>query len=155
MGVEAFGNTAGQFQIRQGIGLFHDHPAGQGTGRLTAGQMQDLFKILGHQQPDLGALFLQHDVSGNSSAMQQRGDLGRADSGLGDQLADAVHDADGLVLRRRRRLQQAQLAVLFIEQQKIGESSTDIHAQAATHCVSPLLLPNFILIVQELLPLNS
>jgi hypothetical protein len=95
--------------------------------------MQNLLEILGDQQTDFGALFLQNDVGRHRRAMKERSDIGGRDAGLLDQLPDSIENPDRLIARRRRRLQQAHRAGALIEQEQVRKSPADINAEPATH----------------------
>ena len=65
--IDALADAAGQFEVGERIGLLHDNPAGQRSGRLRPREMQDLLEVLRDQQADSGALGLQHDVGRHAS----------------------------------------------------------------------------------------
>src|ERR1700722_19162816 len=95
--------------------------------------MQDLLKVFRDQKTYFGALFLQHDVGRYRGAVKERGDVGGGDPSFLDQLLNAVENADRLIARSRRRLQETHRARALVEQQQISKCPADIDAEAATH----------------------
>ena len=69
-------------------------------GYGMTGQMKNLLEILGDQQADFGALFLQDDVGRHRRAMKKGRDIGCRNASLLDQLPDSIENPDRLIAGR-------------------------------------------------------
>ena len=97
--------------------------------------MQDLLEVRGDEEADLRALLLEHDVGGHGRAVEQARYLpGRLAAPLED-AAHAGQDADRLVLRGGRGLEQRDPPGLVVEEQEIGERAPDVYSKTARHAM--------------------
>jgi hypothetical protein len=132
-GVHALGRLARVLQGGRRVGLDHDDPAGQRARRLRAREVQDLREALRRDQPDAGALRLQHRVRGHGRAVHDVAQLTRADAGRLADALDADEDALRGVARCRRRLDAELAAVLVVDEEEVRERAAHVHAEAECH----------------------
>src|ERR1700733_10130857 len=112
---DALADAAGEFEIRQGIGLLHNDPARQWSRSLRAGKMQNLFEILRYQESDLGAFFLQYDVGRHRRAMEEGGNFRSGHAAFLEQLLNSVQNSNRLVAWGRGRFEQAHPAGALVK----------------------------------------
>ncbi len=91
---------------------------------------------LGHEQAGRRAVHLDHRVVGGGRAVDEDVDLGAqlgelAVESVGE-LLEAAHDADRLVVGRRRRLVEHDVAV-GRDADEVGERPSDVHAHPVAH----------------------
>ena len=104
------------------VGLDHDDPAASRSRRLQARQVEDLGEPLGRDQPDPGALRLEHGVGGDRRAVEDVAEVADGDARLLADPADADEDALRRVGGRRRRLHPVLRARPFVtDQEEIRE----------------------------------
>ena len=91
--------------------------------------MQQLLEVLGDDEADPGALLLEHDVGRHRGAVEDGAHVARPHPGVGEQRGGSGDEPDGLVLGRRGRLPEVDLAALLVEQQQVGERAADVDAE--------------------------
>ena len=92
---------------------------------LVTPDMEDVTKAMGGDHAAFRAIMLDRDVGGGRGAMHDHPDLGRLDPGAGADFLDALDNADGLVLQRRRNLVVEYASFTF--ENEIGIRPAHIH----------------------------
>jgi hypothetical protein len=121
------------------IGLDHDDPAGERARRLGAGEMEDLTEALRGDEPDAGALALEHRVRRDGRAVDEVAQVAGRDPGLGADALDAGQHAVGRVARRRRRLHAPLPRAVVVDEEQVGERPSHVHSEAVGHGLQRLL----------------
>src|SRR5690606_3354499 len=93
-------------------------------------------EALGGDQADPCPALLQDRVGRDGGAVEHLPDLAGIDPGGGTDCLDAPEHADGLVVRRRGGLLAEGLAGLLVDQQDVGEGSSDVDAEPVAHLCS-------------------
>ena len=133
-GVHPLDRLARVGQRGRRVGLDHDDPAGQRARRLGAGEVQDLAEALRGDQPDAGALGLQHGVGGDGRAVHDVAERVRRRSRPRRRSAarpastpcDGSAGVDGVLTRHCR-------CVLVVDEEQVGERPSHVHAQPIRH----------------------
>jgi hypothetical protein len=95
-----------------------------GRGARAATEFEDVAKPLGRDQPAAGDLALEERIGRRRRAVDDGPHLIEADTGLGE----GGEDAEGLVVRGRRHLGDADVAGRLVDQQQVGKSAADVDA---------------------------
>ena len=121
------------FQSGQWRWLGPDNPRGKTAGHIRPGDLHDIAISFRDDQADARAFTFKHGIGRHRGSMEKIFDACRIYASVRANRVDAVQNALAAVMRRRRRFVPPKRASLCIEQQQVGKSPADIHAQTIPH----------------------
>ena len=126
-------NLPDVLEVDERLRLQVGEEAEERTRRPRLGEVEEVRPPLGDDQPNPGAVALEHGIRRDRGAVQDRCELAsRHSRGVAD-LADALEDADRLILWRRRRLRHPEATRLGVLEEKIRERAADVDTDAKSH----------------------
>ena len=133
LGAHALIRFDGERERRHGQRLVVDDPAAKAAGNEGARDLQHLAIALRGDETDTSASGRQHGVGGDRGAMHDIPDVRGLDAGKAAHPFNAMQHADGLVGGCTRHLRFPSLAGFFVDEEQVGESTTDVNTQTITH----------------------
>ncbi len=126
--IDAAADLAGQALRRDRRRLLEEIIEHIAVARLALGLL-DGAEAAVDEQADFGAAHFQQRIGGDGGAVGEKFDAGQIDAARG-KVADAAHDAERGIFRRRRNLLDGERAVGNVEQHQVGVGAADVDAQS-------------------------
>ena len=133
LGAHALIRFDGERERRHGQRLVVDDPAAEAARHEGASDLQHLTVALRGDQTDASAGGSQHGIGGDRGAVHDISDIRGLDAGEAAHPFNAMQHANGLVGRCAGHLCFPSLAGFLVDEEQVGESTTDVNTQTITH----------------------
>ena len=133
LGTNALIRFDGERERRHGQRLVVNDPAAKAARHEGPGNLQHLTVALRGDETDASAGGGQHGIGGDRGPVHNIADVRGLNAGEAANPFNAMQHADGLVSRCTRHLRFPSLAGFLVDEEQVGESTTDVNTQTITH----------------------